>query len=67
MIATFMAGYAEDALGQRGHAGRTRIDLDRLTERTGETLEAGFDHVMVVLAVKVFDEQGRPRRPSPFS
>ena len=39
-----------------------RIDLDRLAQRPGETLEAGFDDVMVVLAIEVLDMQRDSRR-----
>src|SRR6202045_4756073 len=48
---------AESALGRGDRAGAARIDLDRLTQRACQPLEAGFDDVVVILAVKVFDVQ----------
>src|SRR5436853_4400194 len=53
---------AESALGRGNRAGAARVDLDRLTQRACQPLEAAFDDVVVVLAVEVFDVQGHTGR-----
>src|ERR1051325_9014347 len=53
---------AEGALGRGDRAGAARIDLDRLTQGARQSLEAAFDDMVVVLAVKILDVQGDPGR-----
>src|SRR5260370_38891016 len=53
---------AEGAFGRGDRAGAARVDLDRLAQCACQPLEAGFDDVVVVLAVDVFDVQGDPGR-----
>src|ERR1700675_3150811 len=68
MIAVVMPAWfstqraAEGALGRGDRAGAARVDLDRLPQGACQTLEAGFDDMVVVLAVEVLDVQGPPRR-----
>src|SRR5579863_7757701 len=53
---------AEGALGRGDRAGAARVDLDRLPQRACQPLEAGFDDMVIVLAVDILDVQRETRR-----
>src|SRR6185437_2463043 len=51
---------AERAFRRGNLASAPDIDFDRLAQRARQALEAGFDDVVVVLAVEILDVQGHP-------
>src|SRR6185369_5576756 len=53
---------AQRSLGRRHAVLLARIDLDRLSQRARQALEAAFDDMMVILSMEIFDVERDPRR-----
>src|SRR5438552_1194457 len=49
----------ERAFGRRDTVLLVRVDLDRGTQRSGQSLEAGFSDVVVVVAIERLDVESR--------